>query len=166
MTYSKMKFSVIVFILMFTFVLTGCSQIYQRVSGKLVRNNLELQSIQSIEFEAPYNVVFASSLSVLQDLGYTVLTADSVTGFMTASSPKSQEMTLFRGWVMKNRKVTAFIETMPSAKIRVRLNFVDEEESSALTGMKGASVIPIENQSLYQDTFERIQKAIFVRSNI
>jgi len=66
---------------------------------------------------------------------------------------------------MKNRKATAFLESMPSKMIRIRLNFVDDEESSTGYGMKGGSTIPIEDPKLYQETFEKIQKAIFVRTN-
>ena len=40
---------------------------------------LELQSIQQRDFEAPKELTFAATLSVLQDLGYIVESADGAT---------------------------------------------------------------------------------------
>jgi len=158
---NRTKSNFVIFSLVAMVLLSGCVQ----KAYKPTKTSLELQAIQSTEYETSYKVAFAASLSVFQDLGYIISTADSETGFVTAASPKSQEFVPFRGQVMKNRKATAFIETMPSKKVRVRLNFVDEEESSTGYGMKGATAIPIEDPKLYQETFEKIQKAIFVRTN-
>jgi hypothetical protein len=158
---NESKSSSLVFSLIALILLSGCVQ----KQYKPTKTSLELQAIQSTEFETSYKIAFASTLSVFQDLGYIISTADSETGFVTASSPRSQELVIFRGQVMKNRKATAFVEGMPSKMIRVRLNFVDEEESSTGYGMKGANAIPVEDPKLYQETFEKIQKAIFVRTN-
>ena len=135
-------------------------------SYKPTKSSLELQSIQTKEFETPLKTGFASTMSVFQDLGYIIATADADSGLITASSPKSQEMVPFVGMVMKNRKVTAFVEPINKDKIRIRINFVDEEESSNGYGMKGGSVIPIEDPKIYQEAFDKIQKAIFVRSSL
>lgn len=158
---NRVKDYFVVFSLIAVVMLSGCIQ----KAYKPTKTSLELQAIQSTEYETSYKVAFAATLSVFQDLGYIISTADSATGFVTAASPKSQEFIPFRGQVMKNRKATAFIEKMPSKMIRVRLNFVNEEESSTGYGMKGANSIPIEDPKLYQETFEKIQKAVFVRTN-
>ena len=47
---------------------------------------LEIQSIQTREFESPKKIVFASVVSVFQDLGYTIKGADLNTGFINAES--------------------------------------------------------------------------------
>lgn len=165
MTQNRVKHSALAHWFLPIALLSGCS-LNELTTYQPTKTSLEIQAIQSTEYGAPYKVVFAASLSVLQDLGYIISTADLETGLITAASPKSQQTTLFRGKIMKNRRTTVFIEAMPSAKTKVRVNFVDEEENSSFIGMKGASVTPIEGQNLYQDTFERIQKAIFVRTNI
>ena len=147
--------------LVLSVLLTGCVQ-KQYVSTK---TSLELQSIQTKEFDAPVKAGFGATMSVFQDLGYIIATADSGTGFITAAGPKSQHFVPFVGQVQKYRKATAFVEAINANKTRIRLNFVDEEESSSGYGMKGGSAIPIEDPKLYQEAFEKISKAIFVRTN-
>lgn len=158
---SRSKLSFIVLLLIISGILSGCAN----KGYKPTKTSLELQAIQAREFEAPFKVGFSATLSVFQDLGYIISTADAETGLISASSPKSQQLIIFVGQVMRNRRATAFLETMPSERLRIRLNFVDEEETSNSYGMKGATVIPVEEPKLYQDTFEKIQKAIFVRTH-
>jgi hypothetical protein len=61
-----------------------------------------------------------------------------------------------------HRRATAFVEEMPSGKVRIRLNFVDN-----VVEMAGRPMLtrPVQEQALYQATFEQIDKAIFVRSS-
>ena len=47
-------------------MLSGCIQ----KAYKPTKTSLELQAIQSTEFETSYKVAFAATLSVFQDLGY------------------------------------------------------------------------------------------------
>ena len=138
-------------------ILTGCAtQAPQKTS-------LEIQAIQTKEFEASYDAAFAATMSVFQDQGYIIKAADKSTGLITADSPTKQEMQLFVGQVMKHREASAFIETTPAKLIRVRLNFVDASESSSGYGMRGANSAAVLDPVVYQQTFEGIQKAIFVR---
>ncbi len=130
------------------------------------KTSLELQAIQAREFETSYGVAFASVISVFQDQGYIIEEADKDTGLITANSPTQQTFMLFVGQVMRFRKATAFLETMPSKMVRVRLNFVDAEESSSGYGMKGARSDPVVDPAVYQSTFEQVQKAIFVRTSV
>jgi hypothetical protein len=50
---------------------------------------------------------------------------------------------------------------MPSGKIRIRLNFVDNIIVTAGTPLQTR---PVQEPAFYQATFEQIDKAIFVRS--
>lgn len=159
--YPRVMVRVCSIVMVSLFAIAGCVQ----KKYESTMTSLELQAMQSREFETDYKVAFAATLSVFQDLGYVIDTADSATGFITANSPQSQEFVPFVGQVMKNSKATAFIETMPSELVRVRLNFVNREESSSGYGMKGSSAIPVEDPVVYQQTFEKIQKAIFVRTS-
>ena len=47
---------------------------------------LEIQSMQTRSFESSYNVAFSSTMSVFQDLGYVVSSADKATGLIAAES--------------------------------------------------------------------------------
>ncbi|SMN00464.1 hypothetical protein SPONN_1706 [uncultured Candidatus Thioglobus sp.] len=142
-------------------LMAGCAQ----QNYKSTKTSLELQSIQKREFDTPYKTAFASVLSVFQDKGYVIATADSLTGFITAASHKTSGFIAFVGQTVEYVKATAFIETMPSKKIAIRLNFVNHQETSSGYGMKGGNSVPIENPKFYQSIFEKIQKAIFVRTS-
>lgn len=142
-------------------LITGCTQ----QNYKPTKTSLELQSIQKREFDTPYKVAFASVLSVFQDKGYIIDTADSSTGFITAASHKTSGFIAFVGQTIEYVKATAFIETMSSKKIAIRLNFVNHQDTSSGYGMKGGNSVPMEKPEFYQGIFEKIQKAIFVRTS-
>ncbi len=127
------------------------------------RTSLELQAFQAKEFEATKAVAFASVLSVFQDLGYIVSSASLDTGFITAKSPTKRGFALF-AIKMEDTRATAFIEEFGPKKTRVRLNFVQNVETSGGYGQKAVAEKPIEDPQIYQNAFARIQEAIFIRS--
>ena len=152
----------ILIVLTFSIFMFGCEV---QKNYKSTKTSLELQSIQKKEFDTSYKTAFASTLSVFQDKGYVISTADSTTGFITANSHKKSGFILFVGQSIEYIKATVFIETMPSKKIAIRLNFVNHQDTSSGYGMKGGNSVPIEESKFYQGVFERIQKAIFVRTS-
>ena len=58
-----------------TITLFGCA-----TAPKQDLTSLQIQAFQTREFEAPIKIVFGSVLSVFQDLGYIVDSADRETG--------------------------------------------------------------------------------------
>lgn len=145
-------------ILLAPLFVTGCATTAPQ------KTSLELQAFQSREFETDYKVAFSSVISVFQDLGYIIEEGSADTGLISAKSTTKEGMRIFVGKVMAHRDASAFVEAMPSGMIRIRLNFVDAEETSSGYGMKGGKSVAVENPALYQETFEKIQKAIFVRT--
>jgi hypothetical protein len=129
---------------------------------------MELQALQSREFEADRKSLFASVMSVLQDLGYTIDSADLGTGFITASSPTTNKTNFFEafGGVLAtgNSRVTAFVEEMASGLARVRLNFVNTRHSSSSYGQQHKQDRPVLDPKTYQAAWEKIDEALFVRS--
>ena len=126
---------------------------------------LEIQSMQTRSFNATYNVTFSSTMSVFQDLGYTVNSADKDTGLISAeSATDSSAAALF--WtgtsVTNQTKATAFIEKI-RGKTLVRLNFVQKVETSSGYGRQDRNDKPILDTQIYQNAFERIENAIFLR---
>ena len=126
---------------------------------------LEIQSMQTRSFNATYNVTFSSTMSVFQDLGYTVNSADKDTGLISAeSATDSSAAALF--WtgtsVTNQTKATAFIEKI-RGKTLVRLNFVQKVETSSGYGRQDRNDKPILDTQIYQNAFERIENAIFIR---
>lgn len=156
--FNKSLFAVTMLVLMVFF--SGCL----RSNHKSTKTSIELQAIQKKEFETSYKIAFASILSVFQDKGFIINTADSNTGLITASSPRNNSQGF--GYIEINyTKATAFVESMPSKKTSIRLNFVDFQKTSSDYGMEGGNSLPIEDGVFYQGIFEKIQKAIFVRTN-
>lgn len=142
-------------------VLTGCV-----TAPTSTKSALELQAIQAKEFDTSKKIAFAATLSVLQDLGYVVSNADLDTGLINGKSPTQQSFVPFVGRVMKDTKATAFVEEITPGRTKVRLNFVKSEQSSSGYGMRGEQDDPIEEPTVYQDVFAKIQQGIFVRKNL
>ena len=139
---------------------------------------LEIQSLQTREYEHDKAIVFASTMSVFQDLGYIVNSADLDTGLITTESPATSDRATFPArltimpelmvWsdvtsVMQT-KATAFIEQIGN-RSRVRLNFVITRQDSSVHGQTSRRDTPILDTTVYQNVFERIENAIFVRAS-
>lgn len=132
---------------------------------KSTKTSLELQAFQSKEFDTHKKIAFASTMSVFQDLGYSITTSDFETGYVTAKSPTQNEVG-FGKMIMKDTKASAFIEELRPGKTKVRLSFVNTEEWSGSYGGKLVQDNPIEDPTVYNNAFTKIQEAIFIRSAI
>tara|TARA_R110000868_G_C10940080_1_gene767000 strand:+ start:612 stop:1079 length:468 start_codon:yes stop_codon:yes gene_type:complete len=126
---------------------------------------MQLQALQQREFEAPKTISFASVVSVFQDLGYTVDSADLDTGLITVSSTADST----RDWMWTGNsfttqtRATAFIESVNEKTSRVRLNFVTGTQTSTAYGSQSKKDNAILDPAVYQSAFEKIETAIFVR---
>lgn len=142
-------------------VLAGCAT----TSGPTL-TPLEIQSLQTHEYEQGKAIVFPSVLSVFQDLGYTIKSADKDTGLITAeSAAKSDAASKF--WLgvsnVSQTSATAFIEEIGKFT-KVRLSFVTSNKKSYGYGQSDRQDTPILNAEVYKNAFERVENAIFVRS--
>jgi hypothetical protein len=149
------------FVLVISVIVSGCETMPEQT-----KSPLELHAIQSKEFEIGKKIAFAATLSVFQDLGYIVSSANLDTGLITAKSPTKQNFVPFVGQRMTDIKATAFVEEIVQNRTKVRLNYVNSSQTSSGYGMKGEREFPIETPEMYQDTFTKIQQAIFIRKNI
>lgn len=144
-----------------TIALAGCAQ-----PPTQTKSALELQAIQAKEFETTKRIGFAATLSVFQDLGYVVSSASLDTGLINAKSPTKQDFVLFVGQRMTHVNATAFVEEISPGRTKIRVNFVNAQETSSGYGMRGGQDTPIEDPAIYQDVFTKIQQAIFIRRNV
>ncbi len=142
--------------------ITGCA------TTGAAPTSLELQSFQAREFETTKTVAFGSVLSVFQDLGYIVASADKDTGFITAASPAGNKTGFLEalGGVSSSgqTKATAFVEEIRPGFTNIRLNFVDTKRSSSIYGQSTDQDKPILDPKVYQSAFGKVEDAIFVRS--
>jgi hypothetical protein len=129
---------------------------------------LQIQAVQTHEFETQKRAAFGAVLSVFQDLGYIVQSADFDTGFITAASPAGSK---FNWWELLDdstssaqTRATAFVEEIRSGFVTVRLNFVESKRLSSKEGQTTDRDTPIFDAKAYQVAFDKIGDAIFVRS--
>ena len=127
---------------------------------------LELQQIQSRDIEVSKTIAFPAVMSVLQDAGYRIGSADRDTGLITGTGSSKNNITWMPfvgfGGSKKNPVVSAFIEDRGPNMTRIRLNFVLAKVTTNQFG-GGGDETPITEASIYQDAFEKINQAIFVR---
>lgn len=145
------------------FMLVACA-----TSKKGSETPLQLQSFQAREFETSKTAAFGSVLTVFQDLGYIVASADKESGFITAASPAGTNTSLWDalGGVQSSEqtRATAFVEDIRSGVVSVRLNFVNARRRSTFYGQTNDVDKPVLDPNAYQAAFERIGAAIFVRT--
>jgi len=131
---------------------------------------MELQALQQREFETTKDTLFASVMSVFQDLGYTIDGADLATGFITASSATDNKTNfgeaLFGVRASGNTRATAFVEKMANGMARVRLNFQNSKTRSGAYGQTSKKDKAVLDPATYQAAWEKIDEALFVRNAI
>lgn len=133
-------------------------------------SSLEIQALQSRDFETTKEIAFNSVISVLQDSGYVIDSADLLTGFVTGTSPTGSYGNPDKSKKPKKKKRsyskgTAFVEKIAADRVRVRLNFIEIRERYNLSSELLRLDVPIEDPLVYQNAFEAISKAIFIRSS-
>lgn len=105
-------------------------------------------------------------MTVVQDLGYQVQSADLQTGFITAVSATEQKTNLFEalggGSSTGLTKMTAFIQNLPNHMARVRLNFLYSKMSSSAYGRSNQNDKPILEATVYRSAWDKIDEALFV----
>lgn len=143
-------------------ILSGCA-----TNTTQEMTSLQIQAFQTQEFEASKKIVFGSVVSVFQDLGYIVESADIDTGFVTAGSASVNKTGFWdaMGGVASSGKTrgTAFVEEIRSAFVTVRLNFVDTKNSSSAYGSQSSQDTPIVEPEPYKIAFDKIADAVFIR---
>ena len=151
----------ILFAVTLLLLMTACAS-----SPSVQKTPLEIQSMQTRDFEVDKNTAFRAVLSVFQDVGYIVESADNETGFITGSSPTDSKL---NWWTFakdsKTTRATAFVEELRPGLSRVRLTFVNAYSSSSSYGQYSEKDTVILEPGPYSSAFERIENAIFVRTS-
>jgi hypothetical protein len=130
---------------------------------------MQLQSMQTKEFETTKDQAFGAVMTVLQDAGYRIQSGDIQSGLITGvgSTTGKLSYSMWSGFGKKKLTpiVSAFIEQMgPVSKIR--LNFVMAKVKSTVYGSQPQDEEPIIESAIYQDAFEKISQVLFVRQSL
>lgn len=134
---------------------------------KVVSSGLEQQQYQAQEFEAPKRVAFAATMSVLQDAGYIIGSADFDTGFITAKAPTNSKFDFWYGAKNIGAEVSAFIEEFGTKKSRIRITFVNRTQRKSAWNPYQDVIIEkgVQDPDVYKKVFDKIGEAIFIRQN-
>jgi hypothetical protein len=127
---------------------------------------IQLQQIQTHEVAHPYKMVFAATLSVLQDLGYVIKSGDIESGLITAEATMESKITWITKVTTKQPNITAVIEPASSDSSKVRLNFIVKESQSSGGQVFKEKQEVITDMGVYKAAFEKIDAAAFLRSSI
>ena len=73
-----------------TLLLAGCALLEELEKPPLTF--LEIQSLQTRDYNKSKEIVFSSVVSVFQNLGYTILSAHQATGLITAKASCNQDL--------------------------------------------------------------------------
>lgn len=129
---------------------------------------LQIQELQTKDVEADKTTTFSAVMTVLQNSGYRIGAADRETGLITGVASTNTKMTWLPfvgfGKSKKTPVVSAFIEDISPAMTKVRLSFVMTKASVNGFG-GGEDEEPILDPAIYQDAFEKIEQAVFVRQS-
>jgi hypothetical protein len=147
---------------------SGCSSRDHHESNV---SGLELQTLQKKEFDCSKRNAFTATMTVLQDLGYSVKAANYEAGHLLGSRSKkassrsngisSAAALIASGGILgivldtpfvnksTNLEVTAYLEEVRTNKTSIRLNFASHARE----------------QQLYEEIFSRIREVLFLKKN-
>jgi hypothetical protein len=128
---------------------------------------LQIQLMQTKVFNIGKRAAFDSTVTVFQNLGYIISSANYDTSFITAQSPKK---TNFWGSTTYNTS-TAFITSLKSNnKTSIRINFVNNSSYYVSSGQGGGRMVqndePVLDAQAYVNAFSKIQQQVFVNTGI
>ena len=150
-------------------MLAGCSATPQQMP----ESGLQLQAYQANEFSTTKRLAFSAIMSVFQDHGFIIDDGDFETGLITATGPTLDTAGTVPDWLSilmsgrslsasRHQRATAYVETMPSGSVRIRLNLVFTTQYAPGGGI--VIVEPVDDPGVYRQTFADIDKAIFIRT--
>lgn len=147
-------------------LLAGCHSQTKPYQSKL--DPLALQAMQTQEFETSKATLFAATVSVFQDTGFIIETADLATGIITAKSPTSTTPISFATYGSSvTTRASAFVEDSRPGYSKARLNFVEARRNHITVYSEGPiEEIPNESPAFYEGVFNKIREGIFVRDSL
>ncbi|MDR1457467.1 MAG: hypothetical protein LBI47_01280 [Puniceicoccales bacterium] len=134
--------------------------------------SVEIQSIQTREFDVSYKIAFASVVDVFQDLGFVIQSSDFTTGLIIAKGNViNRNLGFLEAASGVHSKImwnvgTAHLEELGNGKISIRVSFVANAKVMFEYGASNESSKAIHDGEFYAKFFEKIDKSIFVRQNL
>jgi len=143
--------------------LIGCA-----AQPKISQSQMQIRSYQSHEYETTKRVAFDSTMSVLQDAGFIIESADFETGFVTGKGTTQSRTAVWFGTMNEYVRMTAFVEQRTSTVARVRVNLVESSQRKSVwnEAQDVINEVGVRDPETYQQLFERIDQAVFIKKNL
>ena len=137
------------------------------------RTPVELQAIQTREFEADKRQVMSALIAVFQDEGYRINQTDFDIGVVSATTPEEKQFTepttilgLFESTIpfTSQRTINAVVSEISPSRSTLRITMIVEAKtlSPAVAPYSGTDT----NPERYQSIFAKIQQGLFLKKNL
>ena len=135
---------------------------------KGTQSSLQVQSYQTRDFETTKRRAFNATMSVLQDAGFIVESADFETGFITGQGFTTSRPNFFFGPLNEATRMTATVQQRGEGWSSVRINIVETSQRKSMwnTVQDVINERGVRDPRVYQDLFEQIDKAVFVEKSL
>lgn len=162
----KLKTASLVCLSLLSIGLTGCVTV-DSIFGQEDKpiSSVEMQALQTREYDADYVQVFAAVIGAFQTYGYTINQADRETGLISGKTPTTAEMNMM---FVRNeyQGATAFVEQVGKNRVKVRISLVKHVSASGSYGQQGEKEAAITRSEPYRDIFNKVQQSLFLKKNL
>jgi hypothetical protein len=135
---------------------------------KITQSQMQIRAYQSHEFETTKRIAFDSTMSVLQDAGFIIESADFETGFITGKGTTQARSVIWLGTMNEHTRMTAFVEQRTPSLARVRVNLVESSQRKSVWNETQDVIneVGVRDPETYQQLFEKVDQAIFIKKNL
>lgn len=148
--------------------LTGCitvDSVFGEQDAQI--SNVELQALQTREYEATEEQVFSAVIGAFQSYGFVVQSADRSTGLVIAKTTSDAEINHLTGVTRTEyNKATAFVERVSDKRVSIRVSIVKHVSASGAYGGHGEKEAMRTTPKIYQDIFAKIEHSLFLKKNL
>lgn len=128
---------------------------------------VELEALQTREFEASITDAFAATVGAFQSYGYTIQSADRDTGIVIAKTTSDASLNQLTGLTrVEYDKANAFIEPSSAGHVKIRVSIVKYVSAKSAYGGGGEKEAMRTKPKVYQDIFTKIEQSLFLRKNL
>ncbi|MCD8340140.1 MAG: hypothetical protein LUC43_08085 [Burkholderiales bacterium] len=139
--------------------LSSCSSVFGEIDPPIASE--QLMAMQTRDYHATVDQVFAAIISTFQDSGYIISSADKSTGLVIASSLAQPEIPFMSGYVRTTTdKIVTSVRALSPKEVQVRLNIVRSVQVSETYGLQAQKEFPRTIPEVYDQIFNQIQVAL------
>ena len=143
------------------FILTSCG-----VSQKVL-SPTEIKMMTTKQFEANYDLVFSSAISLLQSEGFLINNTDKTTGLITANKQidnKNADLQMFLIGTATEASTSLFIQALNDELTEVKFTLYEGSVSSSYNQYSGKSTTNknsmVEDATIYANWFNNLRSEI------